>query len=147
MDKLLANCISIRVGKGLISSSKDLYFIYTACRLGAVRIIYSPTNQQPVGYVVFARVNRSTFYSWTLSTFDPKFESEWMDGYLPVVLDVVFANGFTRYCKSQLRLILEKEKIFFFSRRNTIKACKFVNGKINLLMVRPLRGGGVEYGK
>lgn len=144
MNDLLADCISVRIEKKLNSSSEDLFFLYSACRTRSAHIFHSPTNQQPVGYMVCAQINRYTLDAWELNGFAPKTESEWRDGYLTVILDVVFANGFSKFCQTEMFHLLKSKKLFLYTRRNKMMIYKFTKSKFCLLGRRILNNGGIK---
>lgn len=117
---LLRNILLLRSSAGLQTDSEHVRKIVFSAERNLGRVFFD-RHEQPYGYVIWARVNNESLRLMLKGWRGPFIESEWSDGFIPVVLDIVIASSHRAAGKAELRKLARSLRVFAFQKREQTK--------------------------
>lgn len=105
LQKLGQACV-IRAEKGLDTSPNQLRVISNSIKSEYFKI-WRNKDGAAIGYIAWAKINRESYCILQSKNQLPKYDYEWDEGQLTLVIDIVISTGWSGYL---LKLLLEERR-------------------------------------
>ncbi len=124
----LSDCIDVRCMRQLDTHHQLLGSIKNAAKDQRIKVFFSSTKT-PIGYVVWARLNKEALIMMSKTIKMPPYPHEWSEGKFMVVFDVVFSPQWENIAMSKLIRFLGRQRFFAFIRRGRFRAYMKIDGQ------------------
>lgn len=88
--------------------------------------IFKNNLELPIGYAIWAKVNKETLARLARTGMYPQFYYEWAEGHITLLLDVFMTDGLTSLNRRQLMWLRRRHKILAYVRDKKV-TLKFSN--------------------
>ncbi|REL30856.1 hypothetical protein [Thalassotalea euphylliae] len=103
---------------------KKLQILQSATRFNTYRIIYTPANNLPVGFIVWGEITAESKNLLEKFNVKPKYHYELYEGEIAYILDVMFKPGWHHLLKAELRSLRSEFVEFVYIKKNKLKSVK-----------------------
>jgi hemolysin-activating ACP:hemolysin acyltransferase len=112
----LATLLEIRLAARLNTSAETLGLLLRSSLHGGYKILWSDMHV-PIGYIIWANIDRYTLAQCEIQKKIPNYDYEWSDGNICLVTDIVLVQQFKRLAKNELLIFLRKKRLITFFRK------------------------------
>ena len=135
-DPRINNCIVelllMRARLGLVTPPDLTRFIVRSARYEHMHRI-TDRHERPAGYIIWACINKETYADFLQTGRMPKYQFEWNEGSIVLILDVAFNKDYSPYNLRQLLdSIFPRRRLILFARKKTISVYCRTAGAIRL---------------
>lgn len=88
VDEVIGKLFTLRVQAGLDISTRQGSNIIFSARAGNFKLLLSE-HKVSVGYIIWANIDRHTYFKFRESRTMPKYEYEWNEGSMSLIVDFV----------------------------------------------------------
>jgi hemolysin-activating ACP:hemolysin acyltransferase len=96
---------------------ENLFLLEVSVRTDNYHIFYDEVNN-PVGYIVWANVNRESLYKIQRTGLYPKYPYEWHEGKITLILDVAINDTNKAEALRQIKVFMKKQKIVAYTKKS-----------------------------
>lgn len=126
--KELLDIIAVRYSVN-VSTPPKLLVELADCSVGCRAKIFYSNNGSPVGYIVWASLNKESFILLSKTKKMPAYTYEWCEGRLIVVHDVVVLPQWNSVVNTAIRDFLTQKRFVAFLRRGRLHVWSKPNGR------------------
>lgn len=119
MDHRIFDIFYIRAQNQLHTTNIELNKIICAATNGHI-VIFKSYVQEPIGYLIFARVNSCTLNMIKMNFGEIAYPYEWRSGRIIFVVDLVLSKQQITFAREQLLSYLKSVKIAAFFKRGKV---------------------------
>lgn len=98
-------------------------------------LIFKNQLELPVGYALWAKVNKETLARLSRTGLYPQFYYEWDEGHITLLLDIFMSNGLTPLNRRQLLWLRRRHKILAYVRNKKLILTFSNNTRVQALVV------------
>jgi len=109
----------LRSKTALSTSAELLRWLNFSTRTHCYQLFYDSLNK-PIGYIIWANVCRETITRLARTGQMPRYPYEWNEGYITLVLDLVFIDGWHCWNRKTLLGFLRTHKSIAYYRKHKI---------------------------
>ena len=109
--------------------------------MAETRTIFWSPLKTPMGYLIWADVNRETILRLYRSGRLPQFDFEWREGKITLILDVVLDPRWKKYCLQSLRGFIASKRIVTYVRKGKLKLLLRDKGRHRIQSFALKKGG------
>lgn len=119
MDSRIFDILYIRAQNQLNTTNVELNKIISAATNGHI-VIFKSYVQEPIGYLIFARVNSCTLNMIKMNFGEIAYPYEWRSGKIIFIVDLVLSKQQITFARQQLVAHLKSLKIAAFCKREKL---------------------------
>lgn len=128
--KELLDIVAVRCAANIDTPAKLLSQLTECAVDGRAKAFYSATGV-PVGYLVWAMVNRESFILLSKTRQMPAYTYEWCEGRLMIVHDVMVLPQWSAVVNPTIRYFLKQKRFVAFLRRGRLHVWSKLKGRFN----------------
>lgn len=120
MDRRIFDILYIRSRNQLDTNHLQLNKIISAANNGTI-VIFKSYVGEPIGYLIFAKINSNTFEMIKMNFGEIAYPHEWNSGRIVFIVDCVISKSQSQFSRKQILDYLKTLKIYAFFKKGTIK--------------------------
>ena len=109
-------CI-LRAERGLTSSPEDIRCLSNSIKYGYYSFLTN-SDDEIIAYVTWAKVNRESYVAIKQRSSLPKYDYEWDEGTITLVLDILVKKGWESFLQKFLLVEARKQKLMCYLDKN-----------------------------